>query len=192
MIIVLEYFTPTLMLDQFNFTIFVNGIAVQLSQILSILPSYFFINKITRRKLAIVSLLIIGLSSIVMIFIWDQDKSDITDIWSNIAVIIFVFIISLAIASEYNFFVVYINELYPAQVRIIGVGFIKSFGGGALMFSSLIIQLCLDTGFKIMILFTILAAIAIYISYILPESFQIAPPEVIKELRPQKGSTAED
>ena len=99
MIIVLEYFTPTLMLDQFNFTIFVNGIAVQLSQILSILPSYFFINKITRRKLAIVSLLIIGLSSIVMIFIWDQDKSDITDIWSNIAVIIFVFIISLAITS---------------------------------------------------------------------------------------------
>ena len=63
---------------------------------------------------------------------------------------------------------VYINELMPTQVRIIGLAFIKFFGGVILMVESEIISACLDSGFKVMILFAILAGLCVVASYYLP------------------------
>jgi hypothetical protein len=77
---------------------------------------------------------------------------------------------------------VYLNELYPTQVRLIGIGFIKTFGSITAMVSSQIINLCLNTGFKIMALFAILASISVIIYYLLPETHGSKPPEVVMEL----------
>lgn len=80
-----------------------------------------------------VSFGIILISALVLIFVWDQNKEKVSDIGSNVVVLFFVFLIEFAITNEFNFFVLYINELYPTQVRIIALGFIKIFGGVILM-----------------------------------------------------------
>jgi tetrahydromethanopterin S-methyltransferase subunit E len=80
----------------------------------------------------------------------------------------FIFLIELIVSNEFNFYVVYLNELYPTQMRIIGVGFIKTFGSVTVMLSSQILNACLNTGFPIMVLFAILAAISIFVSWLLP------------------------
>ena len=50
------------------------------------------------------------------------------------------------------------------------------------MVSSFIIDACLDSGFPIMLLFAILAAVSVILSWLLPETHGKRPPEVIKEL----------
>ena len=71
-------------------------------------------------------------------------------------------------SNAFNFYAVYLNELYPTQVRLIAVGFIKCFGSSTAMISSQIINGCLRSGFKIMVLFTVLAAITVFLYYLLP------------------------
>ena len=74
----------------------------------------------------------------------------------------------MVVSNAFNFYSVYNNELYPAQVRIIALGFIKTFGSTTTMLSSQIINLCLNNNFKIMILFAILAAASVVFCYLLP------------------------
>ena len=86
------------------------------------------------------------------------------------------FLIVLTVSSAFNFYSVYLNELYPTQVRIIGIGFTKSWGSMTSMASAQIISACLSSGFKIMLLFAILASICIFLSYLLPETHGKRPP----------------
>ena len=63
---------------------------------------------------------------------------------------------------------------------MIAVGFIKTFGSITTMISSQIINACINSGFKIMILFAVLAAISIALYLLLPETKGKQPPDVIK------------
>jgi len=75
--------------------------------------------------------------------------------------------VEFSITAEFNYFLVYINELFPTQVRIIGIGLVKTFGGTSQTLSALLISLCKATGFKIMIIFSALAALCVFCSYLL-------------------------
>lgn len=81
-------------------------------------------------------------SSFALIFLWDQDSSNVSDVGSNIIILLLVFVIGFAITNEFNFFVVYLNELIPTQIRIIAMAFVKTFGGIVLMVESEIISAC--------------------------------------------------
>ena len=87
------------MLDRFNMSIYINGIVVQTAPIASLISSYLIINRFPRRTISTVFFIILSLCSIVLIVIWDQDKQNISDIWSNIAVLIFVFLFQFLISS---------------------------------------------------------------------------------------------
>lgn len=117
--------------------------------------------------------------SFILIFVWDQDETEVAHIGESISVLIFLFFIELTVSNAFNNYAVYLNELYPTQIRIVGIAFIKMFGAITTMVSSQIIHACISSGFKIMILFTILAAISIVLYYILPETHGKRPPEVI-------------
>ena len=82
--------------------------------------------------------------------------------------LIFLFLIELTVSNAFNNYVVFLNELYPTQIRIVGIAFIKMFGAMTTMVSAQIIHACISSGFKIMILFCILAAISMGLYYILP------------------------
>ena len=115
------------------------------------------------------------LCALLLVFIWDQNKEEVTDIWSNIAVLAVVFLNQFVVVAEFNFFLVYINELYPTQVRIIGIGFIKIFGGLSQTLAALLISLCLRNNFRIMIIFSTLAGVCVVCSRFLPETFGKMP-----------------
>ena len=156
----LEFFSPTFMLDQFKFSIYINGIVVQSSQIIASVIICFLVNRVKRKIYAYVSFAIIMICSTVLVFIWDQNnEEEVTDIGANAAVLALIFVIQFTITAEFNLFITNMNELFPVQVRVIGIGFVKTWGGTGLMLSPLIIDACLDSGFRIMILFAALAAL---------------------------------
>ena len=88
----LEYYTPTLMLDQFKFSIFINGLVIQSSLILASLLTSFLVYRFKRRIFNMVSYSVVMICALVLVFIWDQNKEEVTDVWSNVAVLAVVFV----------------------------------------------------------------------------------------------------
>ena len=177
------------MLDQFHFSIYINGLVVQLSQIIASIVASFIVFRLKRKLFGLISFGAIVVFAGTLVFIWDQDKDEVGDLGSNVLVLCFIFGIEFAITAEFNFFLVYINELFPTQVRVIGIGMIKTFGGSSLMLSALIISACKSSGFPIMAVFSVLAALSIICLCFLPETFGLMPAEVVEELR---GSVPKD
>ena len=89
----LRYLAPTLMLNQFHFNIFLNGVAIESAQVFAAIFGYLTIMKIPRRVSGCVSFGIIMLCSFILIFIWDQDETEVKNIGSGIVVLIFLFFI---------------------------------------------------------------------------------------------------
>jgi hypothetical protein len=73
--------------------------------------------------------------------------------------------------SEYTFFLVYISELYPTQVRVLGMSLVNLISAVILSVSSFIIQNAINSGFKIMIVFCIFAGSGVLFSFCLPETY---------------------
>jgi len=69
----LQYLTPTLMLNRFNFSIYVNGLAIESAQIFAGLIPYFTIYKAPRRLEGMISFGVILICSLVLTFVWDQN-----------------------------------------------------------------------------------------------------------------------
>ena len=87
------------------------------------------------------------------------------------------------IATEYTFFYVYFNEVYPTQIRVLGTSLVSLMGATVVTVAPEIIDGCIQGGFPIMILFAILSGISMICSWKLPETLNITPPEIIQELR---------
>ena len=155
------------MLADFDFSIFINGLVIGLASAVSYIFSYFAITRAYRKVVAIVSFSIILVLSFVLIFIWDSNSSE-EEEGTNILILVFFFVISFVITVEYTFFFVYLIELYPTQVRVIGISVVTVVGGITISVSDLIITLSKNGNFSIMIIFCSLAAVSILVSICLP------------------------
>lgn len=82
--------------------------------------------------------------------------------------LLLVFVLEFAVTTEFNFFVIYITELYPTQVRVIGNGLVQIFGSAVLLVAEQIISGCFSSGFRIMILFALMAGLSVVCSAFLP------------------------
>lgn len=89
----LQYFTPTLMLNQFNFNIYISGLSLGSANLLAGIGAYLAISRFNRRQTGCISFTIIMLCSIILVFIWDQDATEVTDIKANIATLVLIFFI---------------------------------------------------------------------------------------------------
>ena len=106
--IIFEFYAPALMLDKFKLDIFINGLVIGASEILSDPICYFLIMKTRRRLVAYACFAATFLCSAVLTFMWDQEDED-PDIGKSIGVLVFIFIFRFAISVEYTFFYVYFN-----------------------------------------------------------------------------------
>jgi hypothetical protein len=70
--IIFEFYAPALMLDKFKMSIFINGLVVGLSEIISYPITYFIIMKSKRQFVAYGCFAAAFLCSGVLVFIWDQ------------------------------------------------------------------------------------------------------------------------
>ena len=84
-----------------------------------------------------------------------------------------------AISVEYGVFMVYYNELYPTQVRVLGTSLATLAGGVLLTVVPEILTICVQIGFPLMLLFASFSLLGIYFASQLPETFGVPPREII-------------
>ena len=92
------FYAPTLMLADFQFSIFLNVVVIGSASAVSYIFSYFAINHIKRKTMATVSFIIIFVISFVLIFFWDPN-GEFLDVKANIAILIAFFVITLVITT---------------------------------------------------------------------------------------------
>jgi len=159
------------MLNDFQIDIFINGVVLGVSYVVSEFFCYFVVKNVKRRNFAIISMAIILVCSFVLIFIY-RPKTDGSTIplSGNIGILAAMFVITFCISAEFTYFYIYMTELYPTQVRVIGISLITFTGAIALAVSQYIIDSCINTGFNVMIVFTLFAVASIIASFFLPET----------------------
>lgn len=180
--IIFEFYAPALMLDKFKLNIFINGLVVGVSELISYPICYFLIMKSKRQLIAYACFAATFLCSTILTFMWDQEDEN-PDVSKSIGVLAFIFLFRFAISLEYTFFYVYFNELYPTQIRVIGTSMVSVMGGIMVTVAPELIDGCISSGFPIMILFAILSAFSAACSYKLPETLHKVPADVVEELR---------
>jgi hypothetical protein len=180
-IIALEFYAPALMLDQFKLSLFVDGVVVGASEFVSYPLCYILISICNRRTIAYGCFIATLFCSVLLLFLWSQG-SESPKLSESIEVLVLIFVFRFAVSLEYTAFLVYINELYPTQIRVIGTNFIIMTGGLMIAVAPEFIDLCLDLHFPLMLVFASCSVLAIYATSRLPETFQLRPPDVIREV----------
>ena len=84
------------MLADFEFSIFLNGVVIGAASAVSYIFSYFTINRIKRKTMAVFSFAAIFVVSFTLIFVWDSNGESL-DVKANIAILICFFIITLLV-----------------------------------------------------------------------------------------------
>lgn len=70
--IIFEFYAPALMLDKFKLNIFINGLVVGLSELISYPICYFIIMKQRRRNIAYICFAATFICSAILTFMWNQ------------------------------------------------------------------------------------------------------------------------
>lgn len=170
------------MLSSFNFSIYINGFAIGISQIMAHFSGSYLVSRFKRRYICFACFAATFICSIILIFLWDQNGKQ-SNIVADIIILILIFIFQFAITLQYSIFYVYMNEVYPTQARMIASSTIGLTGGLQTTLTSKIIGYCMSINFPVMVIFTILSGICILIIRFLPETFRAVPKEMIDELQ---------
>ena len=181
-IIMFLFFAPVLMIDKFQLNIYVNGAVNGISETLSYPMSYFLIPRVPSKTLSYATFALSAVCAIILIFIWDQDSTEPLEISHSIFLLVLIFFFRFAISIEFGCFMVFYNQMYPTQVRVLGTSLGAFVSGGLLTVIPQILDLCVQAGFKVMIMFTALSILGIVCTIPLDETFGKPPREVIREL----------
>lgn len=63
------YYGPALIIDDIGFDIFVSSYLVNLSELVTFIPSFFLIEKIPRKSLGIILFVVAGFCALVLTFV---------------------------------------------------------------------------------------------------------------------------
>lgn len=91
------FFAPSLMIAQFNFNIYINGVVVFSSQVIAGVFSTYIVTKFKRKTIAIVNFVLVLACSTTLIFIWDQSQTTVSSVSSDIAVLVFLFVMEFCL-----------------------------------------------------------------------------------------------
>ena len=107
---ILMFYTPGLMLDRFKLNIYLNGVALGVSTMLTYPLCYFIVPKTPRRLAAYIGFGVSGLCSLVTLFVWDQNPSaDTPSLGKNIGILVLIFVFRFSINIESVFYFIYCN-----------------------------------------------------------------------------------
>jgi hypothetical protein len=100
---------------------------------------------------------------------WNQGaKEETADLKGSIEILAFIFLFRFAITIEFTYFFVYFNELYPTQIRVMGTSVIALMSGVMMIVVPFAIDLCIEGGISIMIIFAAMSAVSMLLSAMLP------------------------
>jgi hypothetical protein len=126
--ICLSFYAPSLMLGEFEFNIYINGLAVGVSQITAYVGSYFLVGRSPRKLLGTICFAVTLACSLTLIFVWNQGSDEDTSTGEQVAILILIFLFELAISIEFAIVYVFQNELYATQARVIGTSIVSLIG----------------------------------------------------------------
>jgi MFS family permease len=161
------FYSPTLMLADLDFDIYVSGVVLGLGSTVSVIFSYFTIGWVGRKTMTLFSFGIIFIMSFALIFLWQPKGSGEVSSGGAFNLVAF-FVITFMINNEITIFTVYLTEVLPTQARVIGYGVVLVFGNISVVFADLIITLCKNSGFSVMIIFAICSFVSMLVSFKLP------------------------
>jgi hypothetical protein len=182
-IICISFYAPSLMLSEFDFDFFINGLAIGVSQLIAYVATFFIVERARRRLLANICFGVALACSGTLIFLWDQGGEKETSTAEQAIIIVLIFLFQLAVSIEFTVFYVYQNEMYPTQARLVGTSIVSLIGEGVITFIDAFLDFCFEYDIPIMVIFAALAVICIGINFQLPETFQKVPEELILEFR---------
>lgn len=116
-VIMSMYYGPSMIIDKIGFNTFVTSFALQLSELLSLIPCYYYIDKAKRQTTGFSMFFITAVCSFVLILV--KKPGDCEGCSEEIIEVLFIFFFRLALGIEYIMFMVYSIELFPT--RIVGV-----------------------------------------------------------------------
>ena len=95
-IIITGFYGPALIVEQFNFNIFLNGLVIGTSEFTAYPLCLFLITRLGRKKIAYGCFIISFISAGALTFLWKQGNHEANFDVQNILVLVFVFIFRYA------------------------------------------------------------------------------------------------
>lgn len=174
---------PLLLVGQFGFNFYLNGIILNGTELLVFPFSFTKIDSINRKTTFMISIVTCLVCGLVLIFVGQNNICT-----HNCSVIQSVVQIGLLIVIFYcasiilQILVVYTFELYPIQIAAIGIGFGQFSMGISNIIIPTLIVLFNSLNLSIMIVFCFMAGVFLLALFPLPETLGVEHQHFIKEL----------
>ena len=162
------YYAPAMLIDQFGFDFYLNGLIIFLSELITYFVGYCTIKKLKRKRINIIGSLVALICSFVLVFLHTKEICT-ENCWNarNIFELIMIFVMRFFVSFIYQVFYIYITELYPTQVVGLGIGFTATAGALPVMFIPELINVMNRSNFPVMILFCIVSGLELIASFFL-------------------------
>ena len=117
------YYAPLMLINEFGFDFYINGVIINLSELVTYIFSYFAIPTMRRKRMNLTTSSISLVCSLILIFIHTKQICT-GDCWNFkvILELIIIFVLRFCASLQYQLLFVYITELYPAQVSSLALG----------------------------------------------------------------------
>jgi hypothetical protein len=165
------YLAPNMILDQFGFDFYLNGIVVNTSELITYVFSYYLITQIPRRQFGLLSFSIVLLSCFALIFL--QGKEICTEncfTWKVVIVMVIIFIMRFFFTFYYQLLYVYMTELFPVQIVGSALGLSIVIGSSINPFTPQLLDTVKKTNFPVMAIFCLFSCLGLLGIYFLEET----------------------
>ena len=119
------YYAPFIIVGQFGFNFYMNGVLLDVAELITYFITVTYITQIRRKKLFYLTMSITFACSCILLLL-NQGNTVCTgsNCWNanQIVSLGVMFILKLVGAIQFIVISVYINELYPTQIAAIGLG----------------------------------------------------------------------
>ena len=131
----LMYYGSGFVFKSMQFDIFASNFILQLSELVVLIPIYFYIEKI-RRKIAEQSIFLLAICTAgILMFI--KIPAGCNMCFEYILQIIFAILFRLALAFYFCVFFIHLNELFPLRISGLALSMASAFGSLAILFVEL-------------------------------------------------------
>lgn len=173
---------PSFLLDQLNMNIFVLTLINVASQFITF-PVFAYFIEMPRRLTQIRIYIAATVFSFLVFALAPDDCFKCNQGWKLVFTLLFFFISRILINLAGEVLQSSLNETFPAQIRSLGIYGVIAMARLSSIFIPYLTKLKEATGVPLLLQFAIMTLLAIISAYLIKETYQVLPPELIEELK---------
>lgn len=164
------YNAPLMLIDEFGFDFYLNGIILNLSELSTYFFTYFYITRLPRKTVNILTSVVTLICSVILIFLHTRKICSGQECYSSRMVLEMVvfFILRVSVSLIYQVLYLYVAELFPVQVVGMALGMSCILGHIPNALLPELINICHRHNFPIMSVFVIVALLSLIVSFVGP------------------------